>query len=160
ADGTIKALTDRKGPDEAAVLSPDGKRVAYSGFEDKGLPYQMPRLSVMNRDGTGKRVLNQKLDLEALNPVSAKDASGLYAQSTDRGNVGVGFIALEGQVKALAETVGGTEIGRPSASGSFSVGGDGVLAFTLTDPSHPADVAVRTPKDAKPRRLTALNEGW
>jgi acylaminoacyl-peptidase len=160
ADGAIKALTDRKGPDEWAVLSPDGKRIAYSGFEDKGLPYQMLRLTVMNRDGTGKRVLNEKLDREAQNPVWNKDGSGLYFQYTDRGNNKIGFIDLDGKVKELAENVGGTEIGRPYASGSFSVGGDGVLAFTLTDPSHPADVAVRTPKDAKPRRLTALNDGW
>ena len=54
--------------------------------------------------------------------------------------------------------MGGTEIGRPYSSGSFSVGGDGVLAFTITDPGHPADVAVRTSKDEKPRRLTALND--
>jgi acylaminoacyl-peptidase len=56
--------------------------------------------------------------------------------------------------------VGGTEISRPYASGSFSVGGDGVVAFTLTSPSRPADVAVRTRQDSQPRRLTALNDHW
>ncbi len=160
ADGGLTALTDRKGPDEAAVLSPDGKRIVYSGFEDKHIGYQMSRLSVMNRDGSGKRVLNEKLDREAQNPVWAKDGSGLYVQYTDGGNTKVGFLDLEGRVRVLAENVGGTEIGRPYTSGSFSVGGDGVVAFTLTDPSHPADVAVRTPKDDKPRRLTSLNDGW
>ena len=83
----------------------------------------------MDRDGTGKRVLNEKLDREAQNPVWAKDGSGLYFQYTDRGNTKIGFIDLEGKVQTLAEFVGGTEIGRPYSSGSFSVGGDGVLAF-------------------------------
>jgi dipeptidyl aminopeptidase/acylaminoacyl peptidase len=160
ADGTIKALTDRKGPDDNPVVSPDGKRIAYSGFEDKGIAYQSPRLSVMNRDGTGKRVLDAKLDREAQGAVWAKDGSGLYFQYTDRGNTRIGFINLQGAVRTLAENVGGTEIGRPYSSGSFSVGGDGVLAFTVTSPARPADVAVRTRKDDKPRRLTALNDTW
>src|SRR5262249_47283518 len=58
----------------------------------------------------------------------------------------------------LAENVGGTEIGRPYASGSFSTGGDGVIAFTVTSPTRPADVAVRTRQDAQPRRITTLND--
>jgi dipeptidyl aminopeptidase/acylaminoacyl peptidase len=160
ADGTIKALTDRKGPDDNPVLSSDGKRIAYSGYDDKGVAYQANRLSVMNRDGTDKRILDEKLDREAQAPVWNKDGSGLYFQYSDRGNNKIGFINLQGEVQTLAENVGGTEIGRPYSSGSFSVGGDGVLAFTVTSPAHPADVAVRTRQDAKPRRLTALNEGW
>jgi acylaminoacyl-peptidase len=160
ADGAIKALTDRKGPDDGPVLSPDGKLIAWSGFDDKGVAYQLPRLSVMNRDGTARRVLDEKLDREAQHPVWARDGKGLYVQYSDRGNNKIGFIGINGEVRELAENVGGTEIGRPYSSGSFSVGGDGVLAFTLTSPAHPADVAVRTPRDAKPRRLTALNDAW
>jgi acylaminoacyl-peptidase len=160
ADGAIKALTDRKGPDDGPVVSPDGRRIAWSGYDDKGLPYQSPRLSLMNRDGSAKRVLDEKLDREAQNPVWSRDGSGLYFQYTDRGNHKIGFATLAGEVRTLAENVGGTELGRPYASGSFSVGGDGVLAFTLTGPGHPADVAVVTPHDPRPRRLTALNDGW
>jgi acylaminoacyl-peptidase len=158
ADGSIKALTERKGPDDNAVLSPDGKHIAYSGFDDKRLAYQMARLYVMNRDGSGRRVLDAKHDREAQNFVWGKDGSGLYFQYGDRGNNKIGFIDLQGEVRKLAENVGGTEISRPYSSGSFSVGGDGVLAFTLASPDRPGDVAVRTPKDAKPRRLTALND--
>jgi acylaminoacyl-peptidase len=160
ADGAIKALTERKGPDENPVVSPDGKWIAYSGFNDKGVAYQSFRLSVMNRDGMGKRILDEKLDREALNPVWSKDGSGLYFQFTDRGNTKIGFINLRGEVQTLAENVGGAYISRPYSSGSFSVGGDGVVAFTLTSPAHPADVAVRTKQDAKPRRLTKLNDSW
>jgi dipeptidyl aminopeptidase/acylaminoacyl peptidase/ankyrin repeat protein/outer membrane protein assembly factor BamB len=160
ADGKIKVLTDRKGPDDNAVLSPEGKHIAYSGFTDKGVAYQMARLHIMNRDGTGQRVLDEKHDREAQSFVWSKDGNGLYIQYGDRGNNKIGFINLQGEVKTLAENVGGTEISRPYSSGSFSVGGDGVLAFTLAGPDRPGDVAVRTPKDAKPRRLTALNDNW
>src|SRR5262249_49806417 len=52
--------------------------------------------------------------------------------------------------------VGGTTLDRPYASGSFSVGGDWLIVFTLTGPDHPAEVAVSRP-GAAPRRLTSLS---
>jgi acylaminoacyl-peptidase len=143
ADGTIRALTNRDGPDDSPVLSPDGKQLTYSGYEDKRLPYQSPRLSVMNRDGTERRVL---------------DGKQIYFQYVDQGTTKIGVINLKGEVQILAENVGGTEISRPYASGSFSVGGDGVVAFTLTSPSRPADVAVCGRPHTQPRRLTTLND--
>jgi acylaminoacyl-peptidase len=160
ADGALRPLTDRRGPDHYPVVSPDGRRVAYLGFDDQHVGYQAQRLYVMNRDGSGKHVLAEKFDREFQNPAWAQDGSGLYVQFTDRGNGKVGRVNLQGEVQVLAENVGGTEIGRPYASGSFSVGGDGVLAFTVTSPTRPADVAVRTPRGAKPRRITTLNDGW
>ena len=49
------ALTDRSGPDSAPVESPDGKKIAYLGYEDKVRTYQVTNLHVMNADGSGKR---------------------------------------------------------------------------------------------------------
>ena len=41
ADGAIKALTNRHGPDNNPVVSPDGKQIAYIGFDDKRQGYQV-----------------------------------------------------------------------------------------------------------------------
>ena len=35
ADGAVRALTNRKGPDDSPAVSPDGRRVAYVGFDDR-----------------------------------------------------------------------------------------------------------------------------
>ena len=35
ADGSIRALTDRRGPDDSPAVSPDGALVAYTGFDDR-----------------------------------------------------------------------------------------------------------------------------
>ena len=50
ADGSMHALTDRRGPDTHPVVSPDGKHIAYLGFDD-----QQARLSAHAalRDGRG-----------------------------------------------------------------------------------------------------------
>jgi dipeptidyl aminopeptidase/acylaminoacyl peptidase len=159
ANGAIRPLTDRRGPDENPVVSPDGKKVAYYGYDDKRMAYQASRLYVMNRDGTDRRLLAESLDREPQNPTWAKDGSGVYVQFSDKGNCKVVLIGLDGKVDVLADNVGGTELGRPYASGSFSAA-NGVLAFTVTSPDRPADVAVRIPGQSKLRRLTTLNDGW
>jgi Tol biopolymer transport system component len=64
ADGTIRALTSRKGPDVSPAVSPDGRYIAYLGFDDKFLGHQITRISVMNRDGSGSRLLTRDGDLQ------------------------------------------------------------------------------------------------
>ncbi|MCZ6900411.1 MAG: DPP IV N-terminal domain-containing protein, partial [Bacteroidetes bacterium] len=51
-DGTITQLTDRNGPDHSPTISPDGKKIAFLGFEDKIQTYQVTRLYLMNLDGS------------------------------------------------------------------------------------------------------------
>jgi acylaminoacyl-peptidase len=158
ADGAITALTDRAGPDASPVVSPDGKRIAYVGFDDRLQGYQVQRLHLMEADGGGKRVLTGGLDRDVEQPAWSADGSGLYFLYDEQGNTKVGFVALDGKVRTLAGDVGGIELDRPYASGSLSVARDGRFAFPKTRPEYPADVAVARPGAAEPARLTRLNE--
>jgi acylaminoacyl-peptidase len=157
ADGSITALTNRKGPDNNPAVSPDGHRVAFTGFDDKQQGYQVTRLYIMNRDSKIPQLLTGKLDRDAKNPVWSKDGE-LFFQFDDEGNTKIASVTLEGIVKPLADKVGGTTLDRPYASGSFSVAQDGTVAFTETQPGYPGEVAVRSPSEAKARRLTKLHE--
>ncbi len=56
----IKALTDREGPDNRPAVSPDGKKIAYLGYDDRFQGYQVTRLYLMNRDGSGKRLVDRR----------------------------------------------------------------------------------------------------
>jgi len=62
ADGAIKALTDRNGPDNSPVVSADGKKIAYLGFDDQLHGYHVTKLYVMNRDGSNSKLISGNLD--------------------------------------------------------------------------------------------------
>ncbi|HKK92977.1 MAG TPA: S9 family peptidase [Longimicrobiales bacterium] len=154
--GVLTRLTDRYGPDASPAVSPDGSRIAYTGFDDEYLGYHLTRLYVMDRDGSGKREIVTGLDrdIEAVHWSAGGD--GLYVQYTTEGVGRIAYVALDGTVTDLAEGVGGTAIGRPYSGGSFSVTPEGAFAYTLSSPYHPSEVAVGE-RGADVERLTALN---
>ena len=156
AGGEIRALTDRSGPDHSPAVSPDGRQVAFVGYEDRTRTYQLSRLQVMGLDGSGLRVVAAGLDRSAGNPVWAADGSGIYFQYDDEGNSKVGFAGLDGGYEELAGDLG-AQYGRPYGGGSFSVAEDGAFALNQTRPDSPGEVAVGT-RGGAVRRITALNE--
>ena len=156
--GEIRALTDRSGPDHSPAVSPDGRRIAFVGYEDRTRTYQVSRLQVMNIDGSGARVVTGGLDRSVSNPVWAADGSGIFFQYDDEGNSKVAFATLDGDVTVLAGDLGGTSYGRPYGGGSFSVANDGTFALNQTRPDMPGEVAVGRRAGPGPRTITALNE--
>src|SRR5262249_19981606 len=108
ADGSVRPLTSRKGPDNSPALSPDGKQIAYLRFDDRYQGYQVNRLYVMNRDGSDAKLLTAGLDRDVVSPRWALDGSGVYFLSDDRGNTGLSFVGLDGQVRKLSGDVGST----------------------------------------------------
>jgi acylaminoacyl-peptidase len=158
ADARVRALTSRQGPDREPSLSPDGRRVAYLGFDDAFQFYQLTRLYVMARDGGSVRCLTETLDRDVEQPVWAADGRGIFFQYDDRGTTRLAWVSLEGQLVALADGVVGSSLDRPYSGGSYSASADGRLAFTLGSPERPADVAIVARGDRQPRRLTRLND--
>ncbi|MDE2874815.1 MAG: S9 family peptidase [Gemmatimonadota bacterium] len=156
--GDIRALTQRPGPDHSPAVSPDGRRVAFVGYEDRTRTYQVSRLQVMNIDGSGARVVTGGLDRSVSNPVWAADGSGIHFQYDDEGNSKVAFTTLDGDVTVLAGDLGGTSYGRPYGGGSFSVANDGTFALNQTRPDMPGEVAVGGSGGVGARTITALNE--
>ncbi len=142
ATGEIRALTDRDGPDHSPAVSPDGRRIAFVGYEDRTRTYQVSRLQLVNLDGSGHRVITANLDRSVSNPVWAADGSDIYFQYDDEGNSKVAITTLDGEVEVLAYDLGGTSYGRPYGGGSFSVANDGTFALNQTRPDMPGELAV------------------
>ncbi len=152
-DGALRRLTDRFGPDQSPAVSPDGKLIAYVGYDDRKQGYQNTLLYLMNRDGSGKRVLSTRIDNSVGSPVWAADGKGVYVQVDERGNTKVGLIALDGSYRVVAKDLGsGTSA---YSGGSFSVSKDGSIAFSLSTTAQPSEVAVTVTGSTK--TLTAIN---
>src|ERR1700733_14038722 len=129
-DGSLHALTDRRGPDRHPVPSPDGKHIAYLGFDDKQLGYQATQLYVMDSDGSHAHSLTAALDRDAASPRWLSDAKTLVFQYEDHGSTKIAAIDLQGKMRALADGVGGADVTRPYSGGSFSISPNGRFAFT------------------------------
>jgi acylaminoacyl-peptidase len=150
SDGSIHALTDRRGPDRHPVPSPDGKHIAYLGFDDKQLGYQATELYVMDSDGTHSRSLTASLDRDAAAPKWSGDSKQLVFQYDDHGTAKIAAIDLQGKMRILAEGVGGSDVTRPYSGGSFSISPNGRFAFTKASASAPPVLATGTsPRDIR-----------
>ena len=154
ADGAVRALTNRKGPDNSPAISQDGKWIAYTGFDDRYQGHQTTKLYVMKRDGTGSHSISDKLDRDIQSPEWAPDNGGVYFQYNDQGDTKIGFLALDGTLKKVTEHVAAAT--SAYGGGSFSISHTGILAFTYGRTDIPGDVAVNNMGAMKV--LTSINQ--
>jgi acylaminoacyl-peptidase len=157
ATGKLTQLTKRDGPDSSPVVSPDGRKIAYLGFDDRLQGYQVTHLYVMDSDGANSRELTADLDRDVAEPRWSADSGSVYFTYDERGVRKLGVTSLGGKVRMLADGLGGTDIGRPYTSGSFSVARNGRAAFAHNTTARPADVAT-VAGGGSVRVLTALND--
>jgi len=153
----LTQLTSRQGPDNAPVVSPDGKRIAYLGYDDRYQGYQVTHIYVMDADGQNARAVADGLDRDFADPKWAADSRGIYATYDDRGVRKLALVSLDGKVKTVATGLGGVDLGRPYTSGGFSVSRNGRTAFPHNTPERPSDVAIAHGNGGA-RVLTRLND--
>ncbi len=156
ATGELKQLTDRFGPDSSPIVSPNGKLIAYRGFDDTFKNYENSNINIMNVDGSNKRVLTADLDRSVSRIKWAANSKGVYFQYDDQGETNVAYQPLKGKHKVVASQLGGKAFGRPYTGADFDVANNGTLAFTYSEPLRPADVAIA--HKGKTTVLTQLNE--
>ncbi len=89
----VKTLTDRKGGDSQPLVSPDGKWIAYVGFDEKGYTNDISSLHLMDASGGGKRILAGAL------PSSPGDitwgSDGVYYSMEEKGEKNVYFVSTK-----------------------------------------------------------------
>lgn len=154
--GTPVALTNRKGPDTSPAVSPDGRSIAFVGYDENGRANVDTKLSVMNLDGSNKRVLTASFDRSVGNPAWAADGRSIYALYDEHGSNRVARVGLDGSVRDVATGLTASGLDRPYSGGEFSVSRNGVVAVTAGDNLHPSDVGVASAGAV--RHLTHLNQ--
>ncbi len=157
ASGKTVALTDRNGPDRSPIVSPDGSQIAYLSYEDKMQAYQISKLYVMNIDGSDKRLISEKLDRSLYSPIWKNDKQ-IYVGYDDQGDSKLALFDMSGDYKLLVEDIGGTSLGRPYASGSYSVSDKGNIAYTYSSPDRPSRLAVFNSRKGENQILSSFNK--
>jgi dipeptidyl aminopeptidase/acylaminoacyl peptidase len=149
--GQIRQLTDRKGPDTNPTVSPDGKLIAYLGFDQTDDTYLINHLYLMNADGSNKHMLATDFDRSPGELKWANDNSGVYFVVEDRGTNNLWFESVKGG--APVQLTKGTQ-----QLNFSSLSRNGIAAGLLTTPQAPNDVVVFNLKEPVLRRVTNVND--
>lgn len=147
----IETLTDRKGPDYRARVSPDGRWIAYAGYDDKNYTRHLSSLYLMDINGKEKRLLAGNLPNSPSSHTWAPDGSGLYYLMAEKGESNLYFVSTSGKIR---KTTKGTHY----LSG-LSIARNGQVATTLSTFHKPACLVtfqLRAPD--KIRKLVDVNE--
>lgn len=151
ASGERRLLTTEPGTWVTPVISPDGARVAFSGYPQTKASYQARDLYVMNLDGSGARRISGTLDRDVAGLHWAPDSRGVYFTAGDKGTANVHLAALDGSIRAVTT---GTHLLTLS-----SVSRNGEAVGVVTDPDSPPDVVrIDLRSTAALTPLTRVNE--
>jgi dipeptidyl aminopeptidase/acylaminoacyl peptidase len=139
ATRATRQLTTRKGPDGSPAISPDGKLIAYTGYDWTTDTWVDSKLYLMNVDGSGSRMLLD-MDRSPQNLTWARDGSGIYFSTQSEGSQNLHFVTLSGQARKVTS---GTHM-----LSVTDIHANGTAVGTLTAPTRPGDVVafnVRSP---------------
>ena len=153
ATGNVRDLVARRGAWSHPVVSPDGKLVAFAGYEITGRSHTVDDLYLIGIDGSNMRKVSGDYDRDPVNIRWAPDGSGVYFDAEDRGSRNVQFAAVGGGVKAVTS---GTHVLTfdSLASGSRELFAAGISA----DLEHPQDVVRYSLRQPQIARLTSIND--
>ena len=133
----ITQLTSEIGFWTGPEVSGDGRQIAFQGYPATNVTYEMPRIYVMDADGSDARQVSDDFDRPAGTLFWARNNRGVFFQAQDEGYVNVFFMGLNGEVRNVTE--GQHAITLSSVSGNTGVGvgssfnepGD-VVSFSLS----------------------------
>lgn len=131
--GAITPLTDRKGPDTNPAVSPDGKWIAYTGYDDRSYTSHVSNLYVMDASGGGKRAWAASLNDSPSGVTWATDSSGVYIQVRELGSTSIYFVPLGGPPRKIT---GGTQV-----LDGLSIARNGQAAVVRSTPLEPGYLA-------------------
>src|SRR5439155_21497126 len=148
--GAVRQLTTRRGNWNHPVVSPDGRSVAFTGYDYTPQTYKTDELFVMGIDGAGIRQISGDLDRDVTSARWSPDGTGLYFAAGDRGTSNIYLASVKGGASRVTE---GAHVLSLS-----SIGRDWTAVGIRADSKEPGDVvrvSLRAPKDIS--RLTSVN---
>src|SRR5581483_4742193 len=97
----VRQLTTRKGINANPVVSPNGRYIAYTGYDFAMQAWKDSDLYVMNIDGSGQRDITPKLDRTPAGLMWNANSSGLYFGVAESGVRNLYYASLDSEVKKV-----------------------------------------------------------
>jgi len=101
----IKTLTDRKGPDREPRIAPDGKWIAYTGYDEKNYTSHISNLYLMDIKGEKTRILAEELPNSPSSITWAPDGSGIYYLMSEKGVSNLCFVSANRKIIRITKGV-------------------------------------------------------
>ena len=147
----VKPLTDRKGPDGGPQVSPDGKWIAYTGYDEKNYTNHVASLYLMDNGGGNKKLWVGNLPSSPRGIRWAPDGSGVYYDMEETGSSHIYFVTVSGQVKKITDGVHVLE--------GYSMANNGQVAAVRSSFKEPGTLVTFNVKDAaNMKKLVDVNE--
>ena len=147
--GAVRQLVTRKGENQNPIVSPNGRYVAYTGYDFAMQAWKDSDLYVMNIDGSNQRDITPKLDRTPTGLQWSANSSGLYFGVSESGTRNLYYASLDREVRKVTD-------GNHMLTISSTTKG-GLAAGVLTDSAKPADVVVFDLAHPQPKQLTDAN---
>lgn len=142
----VTTLTDRRGPDSGPQASPDGRWVAYTGFDQQNFTSHLSSLYIMDPAGGRKRLWAGGLPSSPGGVDWAPDGSGVYYSMQEQGEENTYFVAADLGVPPKKITSGAHVLT------SVSIAKNGMAAAVrgnLTTPGVLVAFPIARPNDAR-----------
>jgi dipeptidyl aminopeptidase/acylaminoacyl peptidase len=147
----VKPLTDRKGPDGSPQVSPDGRRIAYIGYDEKSFTNHVASLYLMDNMGASKKLWVGNLPSSPRAVRWASDGSGVYYDMEEKGSSHIYFAPLQGNVRKVTDGVHVLQ--------GHSMANNGQVAAVRSSFKEPGTLVTFNIKDAaNMKKLVDVNE--
>jgi dipeptidyl aminopeptidase/acylaminoacyl peptidase len=167
--GVVRQLTKRVGPDQGPKVSPDGQRVAYTGFDKTKDTWIDSKIYVMGIDGSNPQLVSGTWDRAPSNLTWSQDGNGLYFTAQSEGTQNLYFLPLKPSPGAVRAVTKGTHMLTVSDIGkkgrvvgtlsTFHKPGD-VVTFDLNGPTAIGQLTTVNDDILEGRKLGKVEEVW
>ena len=151
ASGAVRQLTRHPGPDGDPMPSPDGRYIAYTGYDSTDDTFVERKLYVMNADGGNVRTLTAALDRSPELVGWTPDGSGIYFNVSAEGARNLYVATVGGQVRPITSDKHVLAVADIHRSG-LVVG----VRSTAKEPNDIVTFDLKAPRVF--RRLTSIND--
>lgn len=155
--GETTRITDFPGTETSPSLSPDGRTLAWVGFENTYQSNLDQGLYLMDLASGEIEQLQSDLDRSISRAVWDRSGNGLWVSFVDRGQSNLAYVSTSDRLTRITDRMSGQVFGRPYTSSGFSISDNGRFAALIGSGQDLSNIGVGTRRSRDVRQITDVN---